>query len=97
MNQNQQARDDRYVRLDFDTVLLRTQQMAATQQLLEHPENNSISHLKRYAAETSSAGISSKSVASRSLPLHDGPVLESVARLPRLVCSDAETVTSRTV
>ena len=38
VNQNQQARDDRYVRLDFDTVLLRTQQMAATQQLLEHPE-----------------------------------------------------------
>ena len=38
VNQNQQARDDRHVRLDFDSILLCAQQMAATQQLFEHPE-----------------------------------------------------------
>ena len=38
VNQNQQARDDRHVRLNFDSVLLRTQQMTAAQQLFEHVE-----------------------------------------------------------
>ena len=38
VDQNQQARDDRHVRLDLDAVLLSAQQMTATQQLFEHPE-----------------------------------------------------------
>lgn len=38
MHQKQQARDDRDQYLDFDTILLRTQQMATTQHPFEHPE-----------------------------------------------------------
>ena len=38
MNQDQHARDDCTVRLDLHAVLFRAEQMTATQQLLEHPE-----------------------------------------------------------
>jgi len=38
VNQNQQARDDRKIRLNLDAVLFGTQQMTAAQQLFKHPE-----------------------------------------------------------
>jgi hypothetical protein len=38
VNQNQQARTNRHISLDLDTILLWSQQMAATRQLFEHPE-----------------------------------------------------------
>jgi len=37
VNQNQQAGNDRQVRVNLDAVLLGAQQMTATEQPLEHP------------------------------------------------------------
>jgi len=56
------SRDDRHVRLDFDSILLCAQRCRQPGNCLNILKNKSISHLKQYASAISSSGISSRSL-----------------------------------